>query len=185
MGRIRIAQSGGIQDGFESFTWDIVFPASASSIAIPQTKGLPYLASAAMEIDVELYDRSDFGGYEGFLAAYRATDGRFDQATLAGGDRLDIGVLEASAFQFFVTNDALGTVTYDLGAGPVTVANDDQIVVPNGAQVVVTATANNGGVVSELFSDQGTTTGVGTQTATLTIDSSETGSFIDVFFSAP
>ncbi len=153
--------------------WDVVFDASASSIVLPQDKGLPYLTGGRLAYEVELFNLNTTNSFDSFMADFRAQRGRFDQTVIAEASRVDSIAVGASQFRIETTNGGNGTLTYNLGEGPVTVVDGDIVEVPIGSPVTFVATAASGFYVGDLGGGQGTTVGVGQSTATLTIESNE------------
>ncbi|MEL6430764.1 MAG: hypothetical protein AAFR54_16380, partial [Planctomycetota bacterium] len=120
-----------------------------------------------------------------FVSRMSSEKGVFGATTLDEGGRLDSIAARATAFDFFISSGTFGTVSYDLGNGPVTVANNERVFIPFGVPVVLTATATTGGAfVGQFSTNQGNAEGVGTTTATITIDANDRPSDVSVSFAA-
>ncbi|MEM8711870.1 MAG: hypothetical protein AAGG01_13035 [Planctomycetota bacterium] len=155
-------------------SWVIIFPPSTTSLTVPSAKGLPTLLNDQPSFSLELLDQSGVNGYDAFLGRLAEANGSFDAATLDRGVRLDSVASAAARFDFAIERPELGTITYDVGEGPVIVASGDRIFMPDGVQVTITATATGtGAYVDRIETVNGSGTGTGTAVGTLVIDSSD------------
>ena len=181
VGRARI-RSG---DSQSTVIWDVLFDASITSLVLPTSKGIPSISSQGLTVDIEFFSPVGVTGYDSVMTEFRSQSGRFNQTLMNAADAVDFVAMELTQFDFQIGDGQFGTVTYDIGEGPITVGSEASVSIPAGVAVTITATANQGLNVIALTCDQGMVTGVGTQTASVAIDSNESTSVVVVQFQSP
>ncbi|MEM8710261.1 MAG: Ig-like domain-containing protein, partial [Planctomycetota bacterium] len=185
VGHAQIRTNENVLGGAPPMVWDIYFPASSTSLVVPQAKGIPSVPAEALAYSVELFDQAGVNGYSAFLNRFMDAEGSFHPASFDRGARLDYAVAEMVSVDFNLSGTNLGTVSYDAGEGLVTVTAGETVDFPKGTSVMIVATATGSGAfVDDLSADQGEVTGVGTQSATLTIESIQSPDFVFAAFAA-